>query len=73
MQSYMAPRASAGLLVGGVRVLKTLGLLPSHWQLKPDPGVSAGLLASRACSWSLATAQGSQSSFQIVLWGHVGS
>ena len=39
--------------MGGARVPKTLGLLPTHWQVKPDPGVSAGLLAGRAGSWSL--------------------
>ena len=48
------PVASAGSLVGGVRVQKTLGLLPTCWQVKPDPGVSAGLLAGRAGSWNLA-------------------
>ena len=39
--------------MGRVRVLKTLGLLPTHWQVKPGPGVSARLLAGRAGSWSL--------------------
>ena len=29
-------------------------LLPTHWHVKPDPGVSAGLLAGRVVSWSLA-------------------
>lgn len=48
------PRATAGSLVGRVRVLKTLGLLPTHWQVKPGPGVSTRLLAGRAGSWSLA-------------------
>ena len=48
------PRASAGSLVGGVRVPKTPGLLPTHWWVKPDPRVSAKLLAGRAGSWSLA-------------------
>ena len=48
------PRASAASLVGGVRVLKILGLLRTHWQVRPDPGVSAGPLADRAGSWSLA-------------------
>ena len=47
------PRASAGSLVGRVRVLKTLGLLLSHWQVKLGPGVNAGLLADRDGSWSL--------------------
>ena len=46
--------ASAGSLVGGVRVPKTLELLPTLWQMKPDPGVTAGLLAGRAGSQSLA-------------------
>ena len=48
------PGASAGSLVGGVRVQKTLGLLPAHWWVKPGPRVSARLLAGRARSWSLA-------------------
>ena len=48
------PEASAGSLVGGVRVPKSLGRLPTHWQVKPDPGVSAGPPAGRARSWSLA-------------------
>ena len=48
------PGASAGSLVAGVRVPKTLGLLPTHWQVKPGSGVSAGLLVGRAGSWSLA-------------------
>ena len=30
-----------------VRVSKPLGLLPTCWQVKPDPGVSARLLAGR--------------------------
>lgn len=44
----------AVLQVGGVRVSKMLGLLPTHWQVKPDPGASTGLLSGRAGSWSLA-------------------
>ena len=36
------PGANAVSLVGGVRVLKTLALLPTHWQMKPGPGVSPG-------------------------------
>ena len=44
----------AGSLVGRVRIPKTLGLLSTHWQVKPGPGVSPGLLAGRAGSWSLA-------------------
>ena len=32
-----------------------MGLLPTHWQVKPGPGVGASLLAERAGSWSLAT------------------
>ena len=42
------PGASAASLVGGVRVPKTPGLLPTHWQVEPGPGVSARLLAVRA-------------------------
>lgn len=54
MQILGHPRASAGSLVGRVRVLKTLGLLPTHWKVKPDLRVSARLLAGRTGSWSLA-------------------
>ena len=42
--------ASAGSMVGGVRVPKTLGPLLTYWQVKPDPGISARLLAGRAGS-----------------------
>lgn len=48
------PRAIGGLLVSRFRVLKTLGLFPTHWQVKRDPEVSASLLAVRAGSWRLA-------------------
>ena len=48
------PRDSAGSLVDGVKAPKTVGLLPTHWQVKPDPGVSTRLLIGRAGSWSLA-------------------
>ena len=47
--------ANAGSQVGRVRVQKTPGLLSTHWWVKPGSGVSAGLLAHRAGSWSLAT------------------
>ena len=50
--------------MGGVRVLKTLELLPTHWQVKPHPVVSAYWQQS----WFLessCTVQGSQSTFQI--------
>ena len=67
-RTLWGPTASVGLLVSRVRVLKTLGLLPTHWQVKLDPGVSAGLLAGRAHSWSDCRAQGSQSSFHIIDW-----
>ena len=50
----MGPRASSGSLVCGVRVPKILGLLPTHWQVKSNSGVSAILLAGRADSYSLA-------------------
>ena len=30
--------SNTGLLVGGVRFLKILGLLPTLWPVKPDPG-----------------------------------
>ena len=44
------PRASAGSLMGGIRAPKILELLPTDWQVKPDPGVSARLLAGRVGS-----------------------
>ena len=53
MQNTRRPRASAGSLVDGVRVLRTLGLLPSHWQVKLSLGVSARLLAGTTGSWHL--------------------
>lgn len=48
-----------------VRVSKPLGLLPTCWQVKPDPGVSARLLAGRPGSECGCRAQGSQSSVQL--------
>ena len=50
MQNTRRPRASAGSLVDGVRVLRTLGLLPTHWQVKPAPRVTDRLLAGKADS-----------------------
>ena len=47
------PGASAGSLVGRFKVLKTLGLFPTHWQVKPDPGLSVSVVSDRASSWSL--------------------
>ena len=41
LQSPMGPGASAGSLVGMARLQKTPGLLPTHWWVKPGPGVSA--------------------------------
>ena len=41
LQNPMGPGASAGSLVGMARVQKTPGLLPTHWWVKPGPGVSA--------------------------------
>ena len=52
----MEPReagASAGSLVGRIRVPKTEALAHSL-AVKPDPGVSACLLSGRPGSWSLA-------------------
>ena len=43
------PKASAGWVVR-VRFMKTRGLLPTHWQVKPDSGDK---WAVRAGSWSL--------------------
>lgn len=34
----------------GVSIWKTLGLLPTHWQVKPDPGISASQLATELVS-----------------------
>lgn len=36
-------QASAGSIGCGIRVQKTQELLPAHWRVKPDHGVSAGL------------------------------
>lgn len=47
------PRASAGFLVGGVRVPKTAELLLTHWQVKQGPGVIVKLLAGTDVSCSL--------------------
>ena len=44
-------RASAVLLVGGVRVQETMGLLLTQWWAMP--GDSASLLAGRAKPWGL--------------------
>ena len=44
------PRDSVGSLGGGIRAPKTLGLLPTHWQVKPAPRVTARLLAGKADS-----------------------
>ena len=63
------PGASAGSLVGRVRVPKTLGLLPTHWQVKPDPGVSASLMTGRAGSWSLASGPQDHRACFRSLWG----
>ena len=40
-QRVCGSRVSAVSAVGGIKILKTLGLLPIYWQVKPDPGVSA--------------------------------
>ena len=48
-------RANTGSLVGRIRVHKTLGLLPTHWWVKPGPGVSSTrLVAGRGMPPSLA-------------------
>lgn len=47
-----SPRASVGSLGVGVKVPKTLVLLPTPWQVQPDPGISAGLQSGRAGSWN---------------------
>ena len=36
--------------MGRVRVWKILGLLPTHWQVKPDPGISATQLGTELVS-----------------------
>ena len=51
------PYGAPGLVLAHwwvVRVPKTLGLLPTHWQMKVDPRDFARLLAGRAGTWSLA-------------------
>lgn len=45
---------SAGLLVGGVEVQESLGLMPAHWWVKPGLGAIAHPLAGRAGSRGLA-------------------
>lgn len=56
-------------MVGRVGILKTPGLLPTHWQVKPTPGVSARPLAGRAGFLESGyRVQGFQSSFQMVHW-----
>ena len=62
-------RACSGSLVGRFRVLKTVGLLPTHWQIKPDPGVSARLLAGKAGSWGLAAGSRDPKAHFRSLWG----
>lgn len=52
------PGASTGSLVDGVRIPKTLELLHMHWQVGPDPGVSARLLEGRVGFWSPAAEPG---------------
>ena len=41
-----------------VRVPDALGLWPTHWLVKPDPGLGARLLVGRAGSSSLAAGPG---------------
>ena len=48
------PEASADSVMGKVRVPKTLGPLPTYWQVEPNSGISARPLAGRAASWSYA-------------------
>lgn len=52
------PGASTGSLVDGVRIPKTLGPLHMHWQVGPDPGVSARQLEGRVGFWSPAAESG---------------
>ena len=66
------PRASAGSLMGRVRVLETPGLLSLHWWVKPGPGVGAGLLVGRASLESDCRAQGALRGCWIAgVWGPV--
>lgn len=53
-RTLRGPGASAGSLVGGVKVQKTPGLFLPHCWVKPGSGVSVGLLVGRAISWGLA-------------------
>ena len=41
------PEASAGSLVGRVRVQKVIRLLPTHLWVKPGPGIGAGPLTAK--------------------------
>lgn len=50
----VGPWASAGSLVGRVRVQEIPKLISTHQWVKPGPGPSAGPLAVRAGSWGLA-------------------
>ena len=63
------PRVNAGSPVGRVRVPKTLGLWPTHWEVKPGPGVGARLQSGRAGSWGLAAGPGIPELFQIIVGG----
>ena len=40
-------QASAGSIGCGIRVQKTQELLPAHWRVKPDHGLSAGLMLAQ--------------------------
>ena len=67
-----SPGASAGSLVGRVRVRRTPGLLPAPWRVKPGPEVTVGLLAGRASSWSLtAGSRDPRACFRSLVGGEV--
>ena len=72
MQNLGGPRVSYGSLVGGVRVPKTLGPLPTQWWVKPDSRASARLPEDRAGSWRLLQGLGIPELISDYwgIWGH---
>lgn len=65
------PGASAGSLVGRVRVQKVLGLLPTHLWVKPGPGIGAGPLDSKAICFSLVARPRSPEMVSDCWWGRL--
>lgn len=61
------PGASAGSLVGRVRVQKVLGLLPTHLWVKSGPGIGAGPLTAKPMLQSGDRAQESRDSVRLLV------